>query len=152
MIDQFLGSGRHCHDEYCVCGIGYPLGRLADRMSRSALLVVGVGFLIAADIVLATAGTVWQVVIGAALWGAHMGATQGLLSVLVADAVPENLRGTAFRLYSLITGAAVLAASVIHSGLGLDRFWSLGGFYNRGCFCRGGADRDCGPAEQRPRD
>ena len=89
----------------------YPLGRLAERMSRSGLLVVGVGFLIAADIVLATAGTVWQVVIGAALWGAHMGATQGLLSVLVADAVPENLRGTAFGLYNLITGAAVLAAS-----------------------------------------
>jgi MFS family permease len=91
----------------------YPLGRLADRMSRSALLAVGVGFLIAADIVLATASTVWQVIAGAAVWGAHMGATQGLLSVLVADAVPENLRGTAFGLYSLITGAAMLAVSVI---------------------------------------
>lgn len=91
----------------------YPVGRLADRTSRSALLLVGIGFLIAADIVLATAGTVWQVIAGAALWGAHMGATQGLLSVLLADAVPDNLRGTAFGLFSLITGAAMLAASVI---------------------------------------
>jgi MFS family permease len=98
----------------------YPLGRLADRLSRSALFAVGVGFLIAADIVLATAGTVWQVVVGAALWGAHMGATQGLLSVLVADAVPENLRGTAFGLYSLITGATMLAASVMAGWLWTD--------------------------------
>jgi MFS family permease len=98
----------------------YPLGRLADRMSRSTLLLVGVAFLIAANIVLATAGSVWQVVAGAALWGAHMGATQGLLSVLVADAVPENLRGTAFGLYGLITGAAVLSASVIAGWLWTD--------------------------------
>jgi MFS family permease len=94
-------------------GCAYPLGRLADRMSRSALLVLGIGLLIAADLVLATAGSWWQVIAGAALWGAHMGATQGLLAVLVADAVPANLRGTAFGLYSLVTGAAVLAASVI---------------------------------------
>jgi MFS family permease len=84
------------------------------------LLLLGVAFLIAADIVLATTGGVWQVVAGAALWGVHMGGTQGLLSVLVADAVPENLRGTAFGLYGLITGAAVLAASVMAGWLWTD--------------------------------
>jgi MFS family permease len=98
----------------------YPFGRLADRMSRNTLLMIGVGFLIAADLVLATAGSVWRVVAGAALWGMHMGATQGLLSALVADAVPENLRGTAFGLYGLITGAGVLAASVIAGWLWSD--------------------------------
>jgi len=55
----------------------YPVGRLADRMSRYNLLVVGIIFLIAADIVLATAGSVWQVMAGAAIWGLHLGATQG---------------------------------------------------------------------------
>jgi MFS family permease len=91
----------------------YPLGRLSDRMSRRTLLLAGVGILIAADIVLATAGTVWQVVIGAAIWGLHMGATQGLLSALVVGAAPAHLRGTAFGFYSLITGVALLAASVV---------------------------------------
>jgi MFS family permease len=91
----------------------YPFGRLADRVSRRALLAIGIIFLIAADIVLAMAGSIWQVLVGAAFWGLHMGATQGLLSALVADAVPGDLRGTAFGLYSLVTGATLLAASVI---------------------------------------
>ena len=50
---------------------------------------------------------------GAALWGLHMGATQGLLSALVADAAPADLRGTAFGVFILVTGVALLAASVI---------------------------------------
>ena len=95
----------------------YPFGRLADRRSRPNLLMMGISFLIAADIVLATAGSVWQVMAGAAVWGLHMGATQGLLSVIVADVVPADLRGTAFGLYSLITGAAMLAESIIAGSL-----------------------------------
>jgi MFS family permease len=90
-----------------------PFGRLADRMSRRMLLVIGVSVLIAADVVLATAGTAWQVVVGAAIWGLHMGATQGLLSALVADAVPGDLRATAFGFYGLVMGGALLAASVV---------------------------------------
>ena len=91
----------------------YPLGRLADCMSRRILLVMGITLLIAADVVLAASGTVWQVMLGAAVWGVHMGATQGLLSAIIAGTVPADLRGTAFGFYSLITGAALLAASVV---------------------------------------
>lgn len=91
----------------------YPFGRRSDRMSRRTLLLIGVGILIAADIVLATAGTVWQVVMGAAIWGLHMGATQGLLAALVVGTAPAHLRGTAFGFYSLITGVALLVASVV---------------------------------------
>jgi MFS family permease len=90
----------------------YPFGLLADRMSRRTLLMTGIIFLILADIVLAAAGSVWQVLAGAAIWGLHMGTTQGLLSAIVADVVPMELRGTAFGLYSFITGAALLGASV----------------------------------------
>ena len=91
----------------------YPFGRLADRMSRRILLVIGIALLIVADVVLATSGTVWQVMLGAAVWGVHMGATQGLLSAIIADTVPADLGGTAFGFYSLVTGTALLAASVV---------------------------------------
>jgi MFS family permease len=95
----------------------YPFGRLSDVVSRRLLLALGVGFLIAADIILATAGTPWQVAAGVVLWGLHMGATQGLLSTLVVDAAPADLRGTALGMFNLITGAAMLVASVLAGSL-----------------------------------
>ena len=70
----------------------YPFGRLADYMRRRILLVMGITLLVAADVLLATSGTVWQVMLGAAVWGVHMGATQGLLSAIIADTVPADRR------------------------------------------------------------
>ncbi len=95
----------------------YPLGRLADRLDRRNLLALGVGLLVLADLVLAAAGSAPVVLAGAALWGLHMGATQGLLAVFVADATPADLRGTGFGLYNLMTGIALLAASAIAGAL-----------------------------------
>jgi len=94
-------------------GSAYPFGRLSDVISRRLILALGVGFLIAADIILATAGTPWQVAAGVVFWGLHMGATQGLLSTLVVDAAPTDLRGTALGMFNLITGGALLVASVL---------------------------------------
>jgi MFS family permease len=73
--------------------------------------------LVAADLVLAMAGSVTSVLCGAALWGLHMGLTQGLLATLIADSAPPALRGTAFGFFGLATGAALLAASIIAGGL-----------------------------------
>lgn len=95
----------------------YPLGHLADKLDRKVLLGFGIALLVAADIVLAHApGAAW-LGFGAALWGLHMGATQGLLSALVADAAPPTLRGTAFGIFNLATGVGLLAASVIAGAL-----------------------------------
>lgn len=91
----------------------YPVGILADRMDRITLLVLGLLLLIAADAVLALAPGLTGVGIGVALWGLHMGFTQGLLAALIAAAAPAELRGTAFGVYNLVTGLALLAASVI---------------------------------------
>lgn len=91
----------------------YPAGVLADRLNRRSLLALGFTMLIAADIVLAMAATPLVVFVGVALWGLHMGLTQGLLSALVADAAPAALRGSAFGIFNLICGGIVLAASAI---------------------------------------
>jgi MFS family permease len=100
----------------------YPAGVAADRMSRWTLLLLGLAMLVLANVALALAATPWQVFAGAALWGLHMGFTQGLLSKLVADNAPAELRGTAFGIFNLVSGVALLLASVV-AGL----LWELVG-------------------------
>jgi MFS family permease len=112
--------------------VAYPAGALSDRIDRVTLLVVGLGFLIAADLVLGLVGSIAGVTVGVVLWGVHMGVTQGQLATLVADAVPAELRGTAFGMFNLVTGVALLAASVIAGGL-----WDVAG--PEGTFLAGAA-------------
>jgi MFS family permease len=98
-------------------GVAYPAGAAADRFSARGLLIFGLAMLVAADIVLAAAASPVLVLAGAALWGVHMGLTQGLLSKLVADNAPAELLGTAFGLFNLVSGGALLLASVIAGAL-----------------------------------
>lgn len=91
----------------------YPAGRLADRLSRVHLLMFGCAILIVANLVLAWAVTPVLALMGAALWGLHMGFTEGILATMVADAAPANLRGTAFGVFNLLRGVLLLLASVI---------------------------------------
>lgn len=91
----------------------YPAGVLADRIDRRALLALGFAVLILADLVLALASGVWMVMAGVALWGLHMGLTQGLLATLVADASPASLRGSAFGIFNFAGGIVLLIASVV---------------------------------------
>ena len=95
----------------------YPTGKLADRMSRRTLLGWGVIALIASDIVLALTTNVWMLSLGIGLWGLHMGLTQGLLSAMVAQAAPADLRGTAFGVFNLASGVAMLVASALAGAL-----------------------------------
>jgi MFS family permease len=95
----------------------YPLGALSDRVDRRLMLAAGFAVLIAADIVLALAPNVTAVMAGVALWGLHMGLTQGLLSALVADEAPANLRATAFGVFNFVSGVALLLASLIAGAL-----------------------------------
>jgi MFS family permease len=95
----------------------YPAGVAGDRLSPRLLLLGGLALLIAADLLLAAAASPLPVLVGAALWGLHMAFTQGLLSKLVADAAPVALRGTAFGVFNLVSGGALLLASVIAGAL-----------------------------------
>lgn len=100
--------------------VAYPAGRLADRVSHTRLLVAGLAALVAADLALAGAGSLAAVAGGVALWGLHLGLTQGLLAAMVAKAAPEAYRGTAFGFFNLASGVAMLAASAL-AGLLWDR-------------------------------
>ncbi len=91
----------------------YPVGALSDRVDRLTLLGIGLLLLVAADLVLAFASGLIGVGIGVVFWGLHMGFTQGLLATLVAETAPAELRGTAFGLFNLMTGVALLLASII---------------------------------------
>ena len=100
----------------------YPCGVLADRINRRLQLGIGVAVLIGADLALIFAQTIWLTAIGAALWGLQMGLIQGLLSAVVADASPRQLRGTAFAIFDVAVGIATLVA-----GIGAGALWLAGG-------------------------
>ena len=91
----------------------YPAGALSDSANRITVLGVGFGILVVADLVLAFTDSIVGLAIGAALWGLHMGFTQGLLATLVADVAPAELRGTAYGIFNLLVGLALLVASVL---------------------------------------
>ena len=95
----------------------YPAGVLSDRFNRLTMLMMGFAFLIAADIVLAISGGLAGVTAGIILWGLHMGFTQGLLATLIADTAPPELRGTAYGIFNLLGGLALLIASVLAGAL-----------------------------------
>jgi MFS family permease len=90
-----------------------PAGILSDRIGRVKLLSCGLGSLFIADLTLAFVPGLGGVFVGVGLWGLHLGFSQGLLSALVADSAPEDLRGTAFGLFNLVSGSASLIASVL---------------------------------------
>lgn len=112
----------------------YPFGKLSDRMSHTTLLALGLVVLILADVVLASSNH-WAVVLaGVALWGVHMGITQGLLATMVADTAPADLRGTAYGFFNLVSGVSMLIASVI-AGLLWDKLGASFTFYAGIAFC-----------------
>lgn len=111
----------------------YPFGKLSDRMDHGRLLAAGLGVLIASDVALALAGGWLGLAVGVALWGVHMGMTQGLLAAMVADTAPAALRGTAYGMFNLASGVAMLAASAV-AGLLWQAWGSSFTFYAGAAF------------------
>jgi MFS family permease len=108
-------------------GLATPAGALSDRIDRRLILAGGLGVLIAADLVLALWAGLAGALTGVALWGLHMALTQGLLAALVADSAPARLRGTAFGVFNLAGGVALLAASTL-AGFLWDRIGAAATF------------------------
>lgn len=112
----------------------YPFGRLSDRINHERMLGWGLAVLVAADLVLAQ-WTHWVgVLCGVLLWGVHLGITQGLLARMVADTAPADLRGTAFGFFNLMSGVAMLIASVL-AGLLWQTLGAASTFYAGALFC-----------------
>jgi len=112
----------------------YPLGKLADSTSHVRLLVAGLVILGVSDIVLAHS-VHWSILlVGVALWGLHMGMTQGLLATMVSHSAPAHLRGTAFGLFNLASGLVTLVSSVIAGAL-WDTIGAAATFYAGAAFC-----------------
>jgi len=102
--------------------LAYPAGALSDRMDPKSVLLGGIAVLVAADIWLAEATSLWAVALGVILWGAHMALTQGIFSRMIADAAPESQRATSFGAFFFVSGVAALLAS-----LGAGLLWDRGG-------------------------
>ncbi|MDP2760905.1 MAG: MFS transporter [Sideroxyarcus sp.] len=112
----------------------YPFGKLSDSVSHTKLLALGLAVLISADLVLAADDHWTTVLLGVGLWGVHLGITQGLLARMVADATPADLRGTGYGFFNLMSGLAMLVASVL-AGLLWDRLGAAFTFYAGAMFC-----------------
>jgi MFS family permease len=117
---------------YAACA--YPFGWLSDRVSHTRLLAFGLLVLLLADGVLACSSDWPVVLLGVALWGVHMGMTQGLLATMVADVAPADLRGTAYGFFNLMCGIAMLIASVM-AGWMWDGYGAASTFYAGAMFC-----------------
>jgi MFS family permease len=112
----------------------YPFGWLSDRMSHAKLLALGLIVLMVADGVLASGRQASTLLVGVALWGVHMGMTQGLLATMVADTAPADLRGTAYGFFNLLSGVAMLVASGLAGWL-WDQHGAATTFYAGAAFC-----------------
>jgi MFS family permease len=102
--------------------LAYPAGALSDRIDPKSLLLGGIAVLVAADIWLAQAASLWAVFAAVALWGAHMALTQGIFARMIADAAPESQRATSFGAFFFASGVSALLAS-----LGAGLLWDRGG-------------------------
>jgi MFS family permease len=106
----------------------FPMGHLSDCLGRKELMAAGLGALILSDLTLAVAKSGWHVWACAAIWGLHMGLTQGVLAAMVADTSHRDFRGTAFGIFSLAMGMAMLFSSLIAGWL-WDRYGAPATFY-----------------------
>ena len=111
----------------------YPFGKLSDRMPHTTLLGWGLAALIASDLLLGSAHGWPALLAGVALWGIHMGITQGLLASMVAFTAPSDLRGTAYGVFNLASGLAMLVASIV-AGWAWDQFGPSATFWVGGAF------------------
>lgn len=91
----------------------YPIGKLSDRLGRYWFLALSFVVLMIADAFLGLAPNIWVMLIGVALWGIQIGMSQSMFLSIIADTIPEDLRGTGIGFFYLINAAALYMAGMI---------------------------------------
>ncbi len=107
--------------------LAYPIGKFSDRTNRFVLLLGGMSILLLANLMFISTESKIGIALGSLLAGAHMGITQGLLSTLISESTPAELRGTAFAIYYLCVGFAVSAGNIIAGHMN-DTIGTVGSF------------------------
>ncbi len=106
----------------------YPAGILSDYLKRKTVFLIGISFLIAANIVFGFTHNLWMLTLGISLWGLHLAFTQGLLATMVTDTSAPHMRGTAYGIFNFVCGIVMLISSII-AGLLWDHFGSSYTFF-----------------------
>ena len=102
--------------------VSTPAGSLSDKIGRKRLIVGGwlVYALVYLGFALAKAG--WQVWVFYGIYGLFYGLAYGTSNAMLADIVPDQLRGTAYGTYNAVIGIltfpASLIAGILWQGLG----------------------------------
>lgn len=113
--------------------VAIPCGRYADKISRNLMLSLGLIVMVIAQAFISYISSVFGMLVGVILVGLHMGATQGLLKAMIAQATPPELRGTAFSLFFVISGVALFFANTIAGSLshnfGLSATFLMGSIF-----------------------
>ncbi|MGB8251779.1 MAG: MFS transporter [Anaerolineaceae bacterium] len=93
--------------------VATPAGSLSDRIGRRRLIIGG--WLVYATIYFgfALAQSAWQVWLLYMTYGLYFGMAFGTANAMVADLVPENLRGTAYGTYNAVIGLLAFPSSLI---------------------------------------
>jgi MFS family permease len=118
--------------------VSTPAGSRSDRIGRRGLIIGG--WLVYAAIYLgfALAQDGWQVWVLYVAYGLYYGMAFGTANAMVADLVPENLRGTAYGTYHAMIGILAFPASLI-AGLLWQGAGAWGGFGPSAPFLFGGS-------------
>lgn len=111
-----------------ICGLfAFPMGRMVDESDRYKILLLGILILVLTNILIIAWDSKEGILVGIVMAGLHMGTTQGVIASMIAEVTPQNLRGTAFALYYLLSGLSILAGNTI-AGLLSDYVGSQGAF------------------------
>jgi len=109
-------------------GAAWPIGKLADFWDRKVMLFAGISVLILVNLTIIFWQSAAGILIAMLLAGLHMGMTQGLIATLVAENTLPHLRGTAFALYYLTSGFAVLIGNYVAGFLSDHHGSTIGAF------------------------
>lgn len=111
--------------------LAVPAGRLADRVGRGRVFILGYALLFIVYLLLLVPYLPWPVLFGSVLLlGAYYAATDGVLMALTSAILPASLRASGLALIATAIGLARFCASVLFGFLWtlIGAQWALIGF------------------------